>query len=287
MDNRQELLKKLHLLVQEIDKAKEMVDEEKSQSIKRLTKENYEATESVFIWIDILGFSAIVEDSSQYETLSSLLRKFKEKFNETSDYTASVISDGIILELNPNRYEWSNRDFVRCFDGISKRQAEFACENKTLIRGGIAVGTKRYNDNEKDRSFVSNGLARAYNIESHNISWPVIGTTECQMRKLETLCNGKMNDYFCRAFDPCGNDVYFLDYFSRLDEDQKEKHTTFVVNKINEYDKELNECPTSNSEPPSVARTQGIRNKYIWLCKYFQKDNNDFSFPQNYQGCVL
>ena len=31
MDNRQELLKKLHLLVQEIDKAKEMVDEEKSQ----------------------------------------------------------------------------------------------------------------------------------------------------------------------------------------------------------------------------------------------------------------
>ena len=31
MDNRQELFKKLHLLVQEIDKAKEMVDEEKSQ----------------------------------------------------------------------------------------------------------------------------------------------------------------------------------------------------------------------------------------------------------------
>ena len=31
MDKRQELLKKLHLLVQEIDKAKEMVDEEKSQ----------------------------------------------------------------------------------------------------------------------------------------------------------------------------------------------------------------------------------------------------------------
>jgi len=31
LDNRQELLKKLHLLVQEIDKAKEMVDEEKSQ----------------------------------------------------------------------------------------------------------------------------------------------------------------------------------------------------------------------------------------------------------------
>ena len=31
MDKRQELLKKLHLLVQEIDKAKEMVDDEKNQ----------------------------------------------------------------------------------------------------------------------------------------------------------------------------------------------------------------------------------------------------------------
>lgn len=31
MDKRKELLKKLHLLVQEIDKAKEMVDEEKCQ----------------------------------------------------------------------------------------------------------------------------------------------------------------------------------------------------------------------------------------------------------------
>ena len=34
MDKRQELLKKLHLLVQEIDKAKEMVDEEKKSILK-------------------------------------------------------------------------------------------------------------------------------------------------------------------------------------------------------------------------------------------------------------
>ena len=31
MDKRQELLKKLHLLEQEVDKAKEMVDDEKNQ----------------------------------------------------------------------------------------------------------------------------------------------------------------------------------------------------------------------------------------------------------------
>ena len=38
MDKRQELLKKLHLLVQEIDKAKGMIDEEKSQYLN-----NYES----------------------------------------------------------------------------------------------------------------------------------------------------------------------------------------------------------------------------------------------------
>ena len=38
MDKRQELLKKLHLLVQEIDKAKWMIDEEKSQYLN-----NYES----------------------------------------------------------------------------------------------------------------------------------------------------------------------------------------------------------------------------------------------------
>lgn len=263
------------------------IDEEKSQSINRLTKESYEATETVFIWIDILGFSAIVEDSNQYDSLSILLQKFKEKFNGTSDYFANVISDGIILELNPNRYHWSNQDFVRCFDEISKRQAEFVCENSILIRGGIAVGTKRLNDDENDRCFVSNGLARAYNVESHSISWPVIGTTESQMRRLECLCEGKIDDYFCRAFDINGSDLYFLDYFSRLDKDQKEKHTTFVVSTINEYDKELNETQHQKS-PSVVARRQGIRNKYLWLCKYFQKKDFDGSFlPPTYQGCVL
>lgn len=275
------------IMSEELSEYAAPIEERKDQSINRLTKENYEATETVFIWIDILGFSAIVEDSSQYEALSSLLGKFKKKFNETSDYNASVISDGIILELNPNRYNWSNRDFTQCFDEISKKQAEFACETETLIRGGIAVGTKRYNDNGKDRSFVSNGLARAYNIESHNISWPVIGTTESQMRKLENLCSGKMNDYFCRAFDSCGKDVYFLDYFSRLEQNQRQAHYTFVVKKMEEFDKKLNEARIQNSESSSIAKIQGIRAKYMWLCKYFQKDDNDFSFPQNYQGCVL
>lgn len=263
------------------------IDEKKGQSINRLTKENYEATETVFIWIDILGFSAIVEDSSQYEALSSLLGKFKKKFNETSDYTASVISDGIILELNPNRYNWSNRDFTQCFDEISKKQAEFVCENNNLIRGGIAVGTKRLNGDENDRCFVSNGLARAYNIESHNISWPVIGTTESQMRKLESLCKGKIDDYFSRAFDINGRDLYFLDYFSRLDKSQKQTHYAFIVDQIQEFDKKLNDVKSQSSELSSIAGVQGIRNKYLWLCKYFQKDNNGFLFPQNYQGCVL
>lgn len=38
MDKRQELLKKLELLVQEIDKAKEMVDDEKSQYLNSYEK---------------------------------------------------------------------------------------------------------------------------------------------------------------------------------------------------------------------------------------------------------
>ena len=71
MDNRQELLKKLHLLVQEIDKAKEMVDEEKSQYLN-----NYEnRIEAVIKKLQDAskgGLIGTMRGISEYDSLASI-----------------------------------------------------------------------------------------------------------------------------------------------------------------------------------------------------------------------
>ena len=75
MDKRQELLKKLHLLVQEIDKAKETVDEEKSQYlnnyenrieavIKKLQDGTLPASKG--------GFIGTMRGISEYDSLASI-----------------------------------------------------------------------------------------------------------------------------------------------------------------------------------------------------------------------
>ena len=92
MDNRQELLKKLHLLVQEIDKAKEMVDEEKSQYlnnyenrieavIKKLQDGTLPASKG--------GLIGTMRGISEYDTLASI----KELYDAASDVDLFCIKE--------------------------------------------------------------------------------------------------------------------------------------------------------------------------------------------------
>lgn len=69
--------------------------------------------ETIFIWIDILGFSALVENESKYNELLGLLKDFFESFNKlNASAECHRISDGIILKLKPNI---RNVDVVRQF----------------------------------------------------------------------------------------------------------------------------------------------------------------------------
>ena len=84
MDKRQELLKKLHLLVQEIDKAKEMVDEEKSQylnncenRIEAVIKKLQDGTLPPFKG----GLIGTMRGISEYDSLASI----KELYDAASD----------------------------------------------------------------------------------------------------------------------------------------------------------------------------------------------------------
>lgn len=216
-----------------------------------IKKDDVEKKETIFIWIDILGFSKKLEDDKNYDKLADLLKEFQHKFSaETGDYNVTPISDGLIIELNPWRILWTGKDLVRCFQSIAKKQAEFLIEQKCVVRGAIAVGTRK---NSED-GFISNGLARAYKMESNSISWPIIGfldnKNDCKkIRKMFQLRNMKP-----LGLKKTKNDkdqyVYFIDY---------KKHLTNDISDI----KKLIEGEIENESNPL-----GVKMKYKWLCHY-------------------
>ena len=52
---------------------------------------------SLFIWLDVLGFAEAVDDVEKYRELSELLKKFQSLFVESNKYDTKIISDGLIL----------------------------------------------------------------------------------------------------------------------------------------------------------------------------------------------
>lgn len=111
--------------------------------------------ETIFIWVDILGFSSLVENESKYNELLSLLKDFYKSFK---DLNASAechrISDGIILKLKPNI---RNVDVVRqFFEDVMSVQKTFLLRRR-FLRGGIAVGSKFNITNIDNGFYISNG----------------------------------------------------------------------------------------------------------------------------------
>ena len=73
--------------------------------IKVNPSDKVEIDKSIFIWIDIVGFSNAVDDEKRYEELSELLTKVQSLFNDGDGYSATIISDGIILQLANPKYQ--------------------------------------------------------------------------------------------------------------------------------------------------------------------------------------
>ncbi len=238
-----------------------------------------ENTQSVFIWIDILGYSNIVEDDSQYIELSHILRKFQKLFNNSDYFNSTIISDGIILEISNIHHNRNYDKIIKILDEIGLIQFKFIIENNQFLRGGIAVGTKlenkknEYNkrDEINNKNFISNGLARSYNLESKGICWPVIGTNKKYLEKIKKIFyinNSKEIFNLSHSFNDKGDDIFFIDFLKSPEIDLV-IYNLLLSNKIKEF-----------KDAPKV------RNKYIWLYKYFNK-YKECNIPKEYKESIL
>lgn len=227
-------------------------------------------TKSIFIWLDILGFSVEVEDENQYTKLAEHLKKFQKLFNDNNGlgYKTKIISDGIILHIFNPTYG----NFISILKDIGEKQFKFINENNLFIRGGISVGTKyETNEMEDDNNlFISNGLARAVNMEAKSIDWAVIGTGKKDINRMQELFNIYDDKEFFglkRCFNKRGEFVYFIDFIQK---DYHQKFHQLIKDKIEEY-----------SEIPKV------REKYMWLLKYYLQRFEHIELHKALKGVIL
>ena len=229
-----------------------------------------EEDKSIFIWLGILGFADAVENEERYGELSELLIKFQSKFNNEHSYSTNIISDGIILQIAKPRHE----TFIEIINDIGKKQFQFICETNEFIRGGIALGTKLEDDKGRNNHFISNGLARAVRLESSCVNWPIIGTNEKNMSDIREFFNiydeGEKFGLI-RGFNKKGDDIFFINFIS---------HSL-------EYFDLLNSKIEIFSKKEKSKYNPRVRDKYIWLLRYYLHNYKDNEITSSLQGAVL
>lgn len=204
----------------------------------------------LYIWIDILGFSDILRDENKYSELIDLIEKFRDKFeaNNNTEQTLTI-SDGIVLIFRLSSIEV----ILNIFEEISKIQKEFIIENKYFLRGGMAIGTIQENTKNKDLKFlISNGLSKAYNLESKFVKYPVIALDDKGLKDLKDffkIINNNEETFGlikAHANSSINNKyIYFIDFI----------------------DKEFKELIEINLK--KYQSFPQVLDKYIWLFRYF------------------
>ncbi len=236
--------------------------------------EKIDNDQSVFIWLDILGWANAVEDDLKFEELAKLLTEFQSSFSHVDGCVKSkIISDGLILQISGLRNEIDYKNLTEIFNAIGKKQFDFIYKNKQFIRGGISVGkVHKTNQNDKNETFVSNGLARAVKKESKHVHWPIIGTdseTIEKIRKIYSINNDEETFGLKQCFNNDGQDVFFIDYIPKTNPPE---FVNLIKSKIIEFRAPLD---------------RKIRNKYIWLLRhYLQKFPNE-EIPDFLRGIII
>jgi hypothetical protein len=219
----------------------------------------------IYIWIDILGFRDELErlernDKKIYQDLFDIREKFFEKFQVgLKSYTEDIfqISDGLVIVCK------IGIDFSVLIEAIARSQMKFILERKKLIRGGISLGTiseELYNENNKRKSdvfLISNGLINAFKLESEYVRWPVIATSEKELREIrEEKSIYNKNELFGlkRMFGTNIGFLYFIDFLEELPDNRKKEFEDFLEGNIRKYENE-----------------KRIFEKYYWLLKYYKK----------------
>ena len=230
----------------------------------KISKEDFAKTETVFVWIDILGFSKKLENEDDYATMDHLLSCFREHFADANGkYEVTSISDGMICELNPKRKKWTINDVFSCIDLIAQKQADFITKYGYLVRGGVSVGTRF--DSGESLGFIGNGLSRAYSTESNHISWPVIGFVLDKKIKRFFLSSYHVRNIKKYLKLNCtknehNEDVYFIDYKSKI---------------TNNMDAVRNLVSAELKKEENPLR---VKMKYEWVKQYFGFDLEEKAF---------
>lgn len=215
--------------------------------------------EGVFIWLDILGFSHKLEQEEYKEALK-ILEGFRNSFSDAgqSNCNATMISDGIVLRIETNRVEV----IKKIFRNIGEKQLKFILETGHFVRGGIALGT-RYVHNKEEKSFhyISNGLARAYKIESRSVHWPIVATNESQLKEMREKYRVPDSECFGlkKAYNKEGEEIFFIDFLEELKEsdckDIAGNRVKYEKLLIKPFREEKNKC--------------NVRNKFLWLIRHY------------------
>jgi len=211
---------------------------------------------SIFIWIDILGFSQELEKSKNYDGLINKLEWFQTNFkSRVKRGSAKVISDGIILEIE------NTNNIQEVFHEIAELQLDFIINKELFLRGGIASGnpvkSQTENENLDECSYVSEGLARAVKIEESAVNYPVIGTNDKFFKEIKDILKLDILPKelgLMQAYNHCGENLYFIDFIinTELNIEDMKKFEQLLINNITK------ECSGK------------IRDKYIWLLRYYK-----------------
>lgn len=228
----------------------------------------------LYIWIDILGFREDLNNPKIYDDLFKIREKFKNSFSKEEINAEAVISisDGLVLvwnlsELNPNIIQ-------EIFNSLGKLQMNFILEQKKILRGAIAVGNvsgnlyrkfrsnkSSYSKNQeelKDLFLISNGLVKAYIMESKDIKWPIIATTEEILEEIENFLKNSLKYFGLEKIN--GNNhvyLYMINFLKYLDKNKRNEYEQLLLEKLQQYSKKGND--------------KHIFEKYHWLLKFYLK----------------
>lgn len=219
----------------------------------------------LYVWLDILGFSDILDKQDSYKELINLLKYFRNKFESMELTTKTLtVSDGIVLifELNEDTDSLS-----KIFQNIATIQEEFVLEKKYFLRGGMAVGTIEENEQDDGLKYlISNALSKAYNLESKFVKYPVIATSKSEIDKLNEFYFGE------KDLENFG----LQKSYSTSSKTGKEEYIYFIDFMNDKRFEDILKVGLKKYQPsPQVLE------KYIWLYRYYNQ-----KFESNVNGHI-
>jgi hypothetical protein len=234
--------------------------------------------ETLYFWLDILGFSD-KSQNKEYEELLKLLRKFHNTFVESEAWDVRIISDGLLLKI---RRSQRTEDLPALITSVGNLQLKYILENKEFIRGGFALGSDLENSKEYG-DIITNGLSKSVKIENRSIDWPIIGTSKKEFETIRNYYSLSSNETF--GMQPCfnsvGEDIVYIDFLAKANEVQIIEYGRVLSLKINHF------ADKKKEKNVDERRICHILQKYCWLYKHLLTYRPDSRIPDIWDRVLL